>query len=437
MRAWFQSLRYSLSTRLMLLFLAGALAILLVIAIGFRIGIASHFQQQLKPHLLAYLDYVQRDLGSPPDPRRAAKLAAHLPLDIHLQGPGLDWSSGSALGDQPGTPDFDHQHGRWAVAHTRDRLWLRTHQDGYAITYEVQSRPDPRATPLRLMLFAAVLLILGLLYLLIRRLFRPIQTIRDGVRAIGDGQLSTRIVVSRPNKPDELSELTTNINQMATDLQGLLEAKRTLLLAISHELRSPLTRARVSLELLEQSPGRERITADLQTMNRLIHELLEVERLDSRHAALQRESVNPAELIQALIAEDFAGQRIATRLAFSGQLSLDATRIRLLLRNLLDNAIRHTATGQPAVQLLLSRQQHWLRIEVHSHGAAIPAASDRAVLSRRQRPPTGHRRLWAWPLPVPLDRQGTWWKRGNSIKRDRRNPGNGRTTVLNAGFQVL
>lgn len=188
--------------------------------------------------------------------------------------------------------------------------------------------------------------------------------------------MDTRIAVPCPNKPDELTELTTNVNQMATDLQGLLEAKRGLLLAISHELRSPLTRARVSLELLDASPSRDRLAADLQTMNRLIHELLELERLSDRHAALQTEPVDLVELIQTLIAEEFPAddpaRHIDTRLELDTPVTLDATRIRLLLRKLLDNALQHTPPGQPAPSLTLTRQGERLQIKVQDHGAAIP-----------------------------------------------------------------
>ena len=80
---------------------------------------------------------------------------------------------------------------------------------------------------------------------------------------------------------DELGELADNFNEMAGELQQMLDAKRQLLLAISHELRSPLTRAKVSLELIEDKRQRRELGQDLFEMERLIEELLETERLSS------------------------------------------------------------------------------------------------------------------------------------------------------------
>ena len=97
---------------------------------------------------------------------------------------------------------------------------------------------------------------------------------------------------------DELGELASTINTMGHDIEQMLEAQRALLLAISHELRSPLTRARLNTELLpdtaEVAPQRDALLRDLAEMARLISDLLESERLAGRHAALHREPTDPA-----------------------------------------------------------------------------------------------------------------------------------------------
>ena len=77
---------------------------------------------------------------------------------------------------------------------------------------------------------------------------------------------------------------------MADDVQGMLEAKRQLMLAISHELRSPLTRAKVALELLDDDAVKQNILDDMDEMEQLIADILESEALNTRHAILRRES---------------------------------------------------------------------------------------------------------------------------------------------------
>jgi signal transduction histidine kinase len=154
----------------------------------------------------------------------------------------------------------------------------------------------------------------------------------------------------------------------------MLEAKRQLLLAISHELRSPLTRARVNTELLEESPARQALEADLTELDALLGELLESERLRGRHAALACEAVDPTELLTGLVEGSFRGATITLDLDPPGTwLPLDPVRIRLLARNLLKNALAHTPPGGPA-PLLQSHvdEAHWTLVVSDSGPGIAP-----------------------------------------------------------------
>src|SRR5262249_58323393 len=134
------------------------------------------------------------------------------------------------------------------------------------------------------------------------------------------------------------------INQMATSLQGMLDAKRALLLAISHELRSPLTRARVNAELVGEGEHRDALLRDLSEMRDLISDLLESERLATGHSALHTESVDLAALARDALAAQFADAALTLELdASTGTVQADPMRLKLLLRNLVDNALRHSA----------------------------------------------------------------------------------------------
>src|SRR5690606_26016001 len=144
------------------------------------------------------------------------------------------------------------------------------------------------------------------------------------------------------------------------DIRQMLDAKRALLLAMSHELRSPLTRARLNAELLPETPAvdpqRHALLRDLGEMARLITDLLESERLAGSHAALHRESVDLAALAREVVAE--LGNRHASAAAIAihappslPTLALDRARMRLLLRNLLDNSLRHTEPGASPPEL--------------------------------------------------------------------------------------
>jgi signal transduction histidine kinase len=163
---------------------------------------------------------------------------------------------------------------------------------------------------------------------------------------------------------------------MADDVQGMLEAKRQLMLAISHELRSPLTRSKVALAMLDDDTTRDSLLEDIDEMERLISDLLESEALNTRHAILRREPVNLAELVESIVNDDFSSRDEKIDLEIAPMLprvELDVTRIRLLLRNLIDNALRYNPDdGAPILVSVLS-EAGGVEIAIQDHGPGIPS----------------------------------------------------------------
>jgi signal transduction histidine kinase len=131
---------------------------------------------------------------------------------------------------------------------------------------------------------------------------------------------------------------------MAASLRERLEAQRALLLAISHELRSPLTRARLNAELVPDGPEREALLHDLAEMGDLVTDLLESERLARGAVALQTEAIDLNALVREVVAGLPGGAAVRLDLDPAlGPQSLDPARMRLLVRNLVGNALRHAA----------------------------------------------------------------------------------------------
>ncbi|MDO9165913.1 MAG: ATP-binding protein, partial [Rhodoferax sp.] len=219
----------------------------------------------------------------------------------------------------------------------------------------------------------------------VRRLLRPLDDIRAGALRFGQGDFAQAIPVHHAARPDELGELAATINTMGGDIHQMLEAKRALLLAISHELRSPLTRARLNTELLPESPdvqpSRDALLRDLGLMRDLITDLLESERLASPHAALHREPTDLAALV-AEVTASLPGAAAVQQHIDPGlpAVALDRTRVRLLLRNLLDNALRHSADAsqRPSLQVQADKpgeeqgKGQGVRITVRDHGPGVP-----------------------------------------------------------------
>jgi signal transduction histidine kinase len=344
---------HSLSGRLILIFIG--MALLFLVLVGGTMGIAfrDHFAVTVRPHLAQYVEYVQADIGVPPDLARAAELSRRLPLTIRIAGPGMEWSSDGAPTDFGNLAEFhrvEHNGRTLGYARLGDSEYLVTRDGAYTFAYTV---PHERSAWRLAVPLALLLLILMLLYHATRRLFAPIQAIKAGVERFGRGDLDHRIEVRRR---DELGDLAASVNAMAADVQGMLDSKRQLLLAISHELRSPLTRARVATSLVEHDAQRDEIERELHDLEKLVEELLETERLASRHQALYRQHTDLGELARAVV-DNVRGPRLPVlHLPETAPAAdVDATRIKLLLRNLVENALRHTPADAGAPEVTLRR----------------------------------------------------------------------------------
>jgi len=360
---WRHSMRHSLKWRLVIVFILLALASTAVFLFGMKRVVQTGWQDYAKPMVADYVDKLAAEIGSPPDVARAQAIVARLPVTVRIDGPQVHYDSHP--GYQRRWSDDDPRYGResWGL--------VRNTADGHRITFGLTG-PLHGDQP-RLFGWATLAALLGLTlaaFAYVRRMLRPLHHIGEGVARFGAGDFSKPIVRTRN---DELGDLAERINQMATSLQGMLDAKRALLLAISHELRSPLTRARVNAELVGDGEHRDALLRDLSAMRDLITDLLESERLATGHSALHTESVDLAALVRDVVATQFGGAPLTLELDESvGTLQADPMRLRLLLRNLIDNALRHSAGAARAPLVRLARE-----------AAAGPATASRVAITVR------------------------------------------------------
>jgi len=363
--------RHSLRARLIGLFLLLALLMTLIFLAGTQAALRYGWQDYAQPLMANYVDNLTAEIGTPPNTERAQALAQRLPLRIQIEGPVVNWSS------QPG-----FAAGRWHDARTASHAeasnpWRpqRVLADGHRITFGLATvprddSPEDRPRLIGWATLAALLVLTALAYAAVHGLLRPLADIRTGAIRYSAGDFSQPIATRRH---DELGDLARQINHMAEALHGMLDAKRGLLLAISHELRSPLTRARLNAELVDDSAPRTALLHDLAEMRDLITDLLESERLATGHATLQREPTDLNELVRGLLAASFGEHGVQTDLApHVPTLMLDRTRTRMLVRNLLDNALRHgTATSVPP-RVSTCSDAEALYLVVRDHGPGVP-----------------------------------------------------------------
>jgi len=354
-------LRRSLGMRLLGLFVLLGLATVLIFSAGMQRALSGSWTELIRPLVSDYVDRLAAEIGNPPDPARAQALVQRLPLSIRIEGPRVQFDS------QPDRPAW-HRHD--PADGNADWLRVRSTADGHRISFGIDgSGWQQRPRSIGGLTLAALLLLTALAYAYVRRLFRPLDDIRAGAQRYGRGDFAQPIPLRRD---DELGELAAQVNTMASELHGMLDAKRALLLAISHELRSPLTRARLNAELVAEGESRDALLRDLGEMRDLITDLLENERLAAGHAALQCEPTDLDELLPGWVAESFAARHLTLQIEPGlPTLQLDRTRIRLLLRNLIDNALRHGGAAAAPPVLSLRRAGNAIELTLHDFGPGV------------------------------------------------------------------
>lgn len=388
-RRWRQA-RHSLRARLVGLFLMLALLMTLTFLGGMQAVIHYGWQALAQPLIADYIDRMTAEIGTPPDVGRAQALTRRLPLRIRIEGPLVNWSS------QPG-PERDRHRRAGPERAPGEGGWRPTRllADGHRISFGLASlprddAPEDRARQIGWATLLAMLLMVGMVYGLVRRLLAPLAEIRAGAIRYGSGDFS-RPIARRTE--DELGDLAVQVNQMAGGLHQLLDAKRQLLLAISHELRSPLTRARVNAELVDASAARDALLHDLAQMRDLVADLLESERLTAGHAALSTEPTQLNLLIEEVVATQFPGRAIALQLSAGlPAADLDPSRLRLLLRNLLSNALRHGAGAGRPPEVSTAIDGDWVTLVVRDHGPGVDPAQLPLLTQAFYRPDSARQR---------------------------------------------
>lgn len=208
-------------------------------------------------------------------------------------------------------------------------------------------------------------------YPVVRRLTRRLEQLQSSVERLGGGDLSARVPV---RGHDEVAALAGSFNEAAAQIERLVTSHRALLANASHELRSPLARVRMAVEMLKTDARpalKAELERDIAELDALIDEILLASRLDAAADALQAEDID----LTALAAEEAA--RFDARFeAEPVSLRGDARLVRRLIRNLLENARRH---GGGPIDVELRRTGSGAELTVCDRGPGIPESERERV----------------------------------------------------------
>jgi two-component system sensor histidine kinase CpxA len=241
---------------------------------------------------------------------------------------------------------------------------------------------EPRALALRLGVL--ILVVGGLSFWLARNLTSPMGPLRSATRRLSRGDLSARVEGNVGRRRDEIGELARDFDAMAERIEALVGSQQRLLRDVSHELRSPLARLVVALELARSRAGDgatkslDRIEREAGRLDELIGQLLLLERLEAGAVEGDMVSLDLVGLIAEVAADaGFEAAADGTEVRFEvtdgPSVSCRPELLRSAFDNVIRNAVHHTEPGS-VVDVTLATDDGGVTVEIRDHGPGVSEA---------------------------------------------------------------
>lgn len=265
----------------------------------------------------------------------------------------------------------------------------------YVLVHQFGGRPPrppflpfwPRNWWVQLM---AVLVTAGLLcYWLARYISSPVAKLRAATQQLASGDLTARVGAARRRRRDEVADLGRDFDIMAERIENLMASQKRLLHDISHELRSPLARLKIALELARQDEGAEvqwaldRIDRETDRLNDLIGQLLTLARLDSKSPMINSDPIDLRRLVQDIVLDaDFEAHNHKRMVALVTSENCEVIGNEQLLHSAIENVVRnamsYTAEGtavEVSLRCIDEGGQSRAVISVLDQGIGVPQAA--------------------------------------------------------------
>ncbi len=365
-------LRHSVFARLVMIMVAMAASLLLIVA-GFYVVIVIPGTHRSLSKVVS--THARTIAEQQPDLAAARQYASQLDMEIRFDSPDTSWTTDETL---LSAAQINQQMEGGALSHlasifTSGRSYIVAHRGTGTYVFSHRYGGDFSQIHGRLLigLLITMAVVFLVVYLFLKRALRPLTLLNQGVAQLGAGQLD---VVVPQQSPDEFGVLTDAFNRMTGRVSGMVKARDQLLVDVSHELRSPLTRMKVALEMLPDGERKQSLAGDVQEMDAMVTELLELHRLDAG-VELATGRLDLATIISELV-ESFQGQPPGLVFKVPDQKMMvtgEATRLRTVLRNLIENALKFSLPDSRAVAVSLVRNDGQVEVRVTDDGVGVPA----------------------------------------------------------------
>ena len=216
----------------------------------------------------------------------------------------------------------------------------------------------------------SIIIFIIIMYYYIWNRLKPIKLIKKRIESLKAGDLESKIDILGS---DELAELTITFNKLTSEIKILIDQKHRVLLDVSHELKTPLTRMRLMVEMLPESKSRDELKGEISFLNELISNLLLSDKLDLPYSKLDIKEISVSDLIYKSLAtfNDYQQNKITFKeTAEDSKVLVDITKMVVVIRNIIQNSFKYADTDK-GVKITLSKNQNGVVIKIRDFGPGI------------------------------------------------------------------
>jgi signal transduction histidine kinase len=362
--------------QLLILFITG-ICIFFIVEGLFRNSLDNLEGTAVSKNIARYTDYLLKDIGQPPDLNKARRLAEEISCNIIYQDSTSSWSTSEHITTINELPEMKVIHlgkKQLKVGEYKNRHFLLIDNDPGQFAFISRQNIFWAVTRWPAILTAAILIAVVLTgsYYATRYVLLPVRALKKGINKIGEGDLDHHVPVKTT---DELGLLSAAFNDMTDRIRSALKINEQLLLDVSHELRSPLTRMKLSVELLEDNKFKESLKEDLNDMEIMVTEILETARIGRESGQLNKKKVDLAKLI-ADVAQPFGDQPPGVNITCTPgpmKVMVDNSRMATVFRNILTNAYKFSRENSPPVEISIIKEAGAISIFIKDNGRGISA----------------------------------------------------------------
>lgn len=361
----------SIFMRLIMIMIGAGIILNLVIGGTFRSFVRERSGKLIVKNISHHTDYIIKDIGIPPDLKKAKKISRRLSFEIAISGPGIEWSTTGKV------PDLDnyrplnfHFEGKILKQKRGGRFACFKEANGYRFIFFINEKLYHRGWEKFLGIFIiSVFLVFFITYLLIRSVLKPVKDLRSGVVEISGGNLDYRVPVRGNN---ELSRLVSLFNTMNERIGSMIRSRDRLLLDVSHELRTPLTRMKVALEFVKDKDAKKNIGDDIRELEKMVNEILETERLNHREKSIKVDKFDLFELVREV--RDDLGIK-EEHISINGSdmtVKCSREKVKIVIKNIIENGAKYSDISATPLEVSAETGGKWTSLHFRDRGEGVP-----------------------------------------------------------------